>query len=324
MADANTNETASGSLTAESYFTHTSATGESASASALPDRYHHSFISLFSVAHQLEVDILEATWQPALGTLGAGASSHISLSNRITSRLAFAFKRRKLTDNSPEAIKKRYRGLICEILILRHPAVREHPNITSLQGIAWEFDQGVAWPVLVFPEASHGSLASFIQGGGGKTASLEELLRICAGCGLGLEALHRNGGSSPTHSKLCANANTRYIGIIHGDIKPENILVLQERGLYKAKLTDFEASWISSSDDDLVKLGRTVPWDAPEWHTRWFTIKGAKQIDIYSFGLVGFFTLFQPVLSKSPTAMFVQLTMIDNCKQQTSSNPYPS
>jgi hypothetical protein len=200
MADADTNETASGRLTAESYFTHSSATGELASASALPDRYHHSFISLFSVAQQLEVDIQEATWQPALGTLGAGASSHISLSNRITSRLAFAFKRRKLTDNSPEAIRKRYRGLICEILILRHPAVREHPNITSLQGIAWEFDQGVAWPVLVFPEASHGSLANFIQGGGGKTASLEELLRICAGCGLGLEALHRNGRSSLTHS----------------------------------------------------------------------------------------------------------------------------
>ncbi|KAK3384637.1 kinase-like domain-containing protein [Lasiosphaeria ovina] len=266
MADANTNETASGGYTTESYVTYASASGEPDSTSTLPDRYHHNFISIFSAAHQLKVDILEATWQPALGTLGAGGSSHISLSNRSTSQLAFNFKRRKLTDNSPEAIAKLYRGLICEMLILRHPAVREHPNVTSLQGIAWEFYQGVAWPVLVFPEASHGSLASFIQGEGGKTASLEELLRICAGCGLGLEALHRNG-------------------IIHGDIKPENILVSQERGLYKAKLTDFEASCISSSDDDLVKLGRTVPWDAPEWHTRCFTIKGAKQTDIYSFGL---------------------------------------
>jgi hypothetical protein len=137
--------------------------------------------------------MLNITWQPALGSLGSGGSSHISLSNLITKQLAFTFKRRELDDTSPNAIKQRYRGLICEVLVLSHPSIREHPNITSLQGITWEFHQGMVWPVLVFPEAGHGSLADFIRGDRGQNASLEDLLRICAGCGLGLEALHRNG-----------------------------------------------------------------------------------------------------------------------------------
>jgi serine/threonine protein kinase len=53
--------------------------------------------------------------------------------------------------------------------------------------------------------------------------------------------------------------NIRALGIVHGDIKLENILVFFKDGAYEAKLTDFESSSICSSDDDLILLPMSAP-----------------------------------------------------------------
>ena len=82
------------------------------------------------------------------------------------------------------------------------------------------------------------------------------------------------------------------IGIIHGDIKPENVLVTKGKGkddgVFGVHVIDFGYS----SFESLVKIPRSLPWEAPEWHPRSFGRETAKKMDIYSFGLLCLWLLF--------------------------------
>jgi serine/threonine protein kinase len=82
------------------------------------------------------------------------------------------------------------------------------------------------------------------------------------------------------------------IGIIHGDVKPENILVTKgngkDDGVFGVHVIDFGYS----SFESLVKIPRSLPWEAPEWHSRSFNREAAKKMDIYSFGLLCLWLLF--------------------------------
>jgi serine/threonine protein kinase len=75
--------------------------------------------------------------------------------------------------------------------------------------------------------------------------------------------------------------------IIHGDIKPQNILIFEspEHNLV-AKIADFGNSAAGVSEDDLCQLPRSDPWTAPEYHHRKFSISAAKRMDIYSFAML--------------------------------------
>lgn len=57
-------------------------------------------------------------------------------------------------------------------------------------------------------------------------------------------------------------------------------------------MTDFGYSCLGSSDDDLVRLPQSKPWQAPEYHSRWFPLQLAKKMDYYSFGLLCLWLLF--------------------------------
>lgn len=59
---------------------------------SVPDKHHHNSTSFVSLAHQLEIDFMDVTWQPALHLLGVGGSSQIHVSNLVTRQLTLAFK----------------------------------------------------------------------------------------------------------------------------------------------------------------------------------------------------------------------------------------
>ena len=71
-------------------------------------------------------------------------------------------------------------------------------------------------------------------------------------------------------------------------------------GTYIAKVADFGFSTHFQGEQDLVKMSKSVPWNAPEHHYRHFNPSAAKRIDIYSFGLLCFWVVFGASLDALP------------------------
>lgn len=56
------------------------------------------------------------------------------------------------------------------------------------------------------------------------------------------------------------NVNGWISGIIHGDIKPENILIFtDDSGGYTARVTDFSCSTVFANETDLVSMPKSWP-----------------------------------------------------------------
>lgn len=169
--------------------------------------------------------------------------------------------------------RRRLTDVILELRALSHPALRGRENIVELLGLGWEtdsFEQGRKWPVLILEYADGGTLKDLLHR---DHLSRQAKLGICCDIAYGLTSLHE-------------------VGIIHGDIKPQNILIFQgsssqdARTSWIAKLSDFGGAIMDVSDGrrDLLRTG-THPWNAPEWKTE-MQPSDMKQTDVYSFGLV--------------------------------------
>jgi len=95
---------------------------------------HYDFISFLAVAQRLGMGFLPITWQQALDLLGMGGTAEIRQS-LINLQRSLVFKRNTLSTMSEES---RYRTLISEVSILGHPAIRNHTNVVTLEGICWD------------------------------------------------------------------------------------------------------------------------------------------------------------------------------------------
>lgn len=82
-------------------------------------------------------------------------------------------------------------------------------------------------------------------------------------------------------------------GIIHGDIKPANVLIFEnDSKQYVARVADFGYSTWLGGANDLVLMPRTQYWTAPEWHHRPIHNASAVKMDVYSFGMLCLWLLF--------------------------------
>jgi serine/threonine protein kinase len=75
--------------------------------------------------------------------------------------------------------------------------------------------------------------------------------------------------------------------IIHGDIKPQNVLIFKDAtSKTTVKVADFGYSTLAAGEANNICLPKSRPWNAPEHHFGEFTTHDAKKTDVYSFGML--------------------------------------
>ncbi|MFO8032526.1 MAG: serine/threonine-protein kinase [Desulfohalobiaceae bacterium] len=145
----------------------------------------------------------------------------------------------------------------------------EHPNIIKVFDFG---SDGGQW-FIVMEYLSAGDLTRCIN----EDADVDRLLSIFQGVCSGLQAVHEQG-------------------IIHRDIKPQNILLGREKDEYVPRLTDFGLATDpggSSLTSPEIKMG-TVEYSAPEQLSSPAQVGQAS--DIYSLGVTVYYALSGGVL----------------------------
>ena len=261
-------------------------------------RVRHDFISILAIAQQLQVNLLPITWQPALGILGAGGTAEIRQS-LVNVQTSFAFKQ-LLRRNSLmfEDLGEIARMCCTEIRVFAHPMMRTHHNVQRLEGLCWDTaedpDDESILPVMVMEKTSYGDISAFANSALGRGLDLLARLQLCISVGTTIKDMHSCSKQRPQTFWIMEILILRP-EIIHGDIKPGNILIFRDtNGQFIAKVTDFGYSTIVTATDNsqLVYIPKSDPWYAPEHHHRGFTFSRAKKMDIFSYGLFCLWFLF--------------------------------
>ena len=153
---------------------------------------HYDLLSLLSIADQLNIDLFPITWMAALGHLGKGAQGQVQQA-LIDVSTNFAFKRSRRSPGQSDM--DRYRAIISEMMILRTPGIKDHPNIVDLVGLGWDVDLvfNEVWPVLIFPAAPLGSLKQFLRSSEGRDLSLTARLQLCENILSAMTVMHSAG-----------------------------------------------------------------------------------------------------------------------------------
>ncbi|KAI8934447.1 hypothetical protein NX059_009179 [Plenodomus lindquistii] len=245
-----------------------------------------TLISLCAAVQALELDFLPITWQPHTGLSGSGGTSTIRQSS-LGLDLSLAFKTLGFDnlgrERSAEESRKLYSVFLSELRPMGHSAILKCPFIQLVEGICWSLDPttDIIDPVLVYERAGHGDLSQYLTSDNGKTLELYDRLRLCRDIAIGLSTLHE-------------------CGIVHGDVKPQNVLILEADLMYTTpKLCDFGYSTTFQDGMEDISVARTVPWNAPEVQQRLSGLSPneAKKTDVYSFGMLVLWVVFRQGLA---------------------------
>ncbi|KAM6508454.1 hypothetical protein FALCPG4_018307 [Fusarium falciforme] len=157
-----------------------------------------------------------------------------------------------------------------ELRVLSNPVIRNSGNIVKILGLVWapEKETGISKPGIMLERANL-SLSDLLERGPERPPlDLNTRLRLALDIAHGIWMLHS-------------------CGIVHGDIKPANVLIFESQGSYRAKLADFShAAYPPAGTDPFQYLtGGTRIYAAPEWEDPAVASR-LKLTDVYSYGLV--------------------------------------
>lgn len=273
-----------------------------------------SLLQVLALAQKLGIAVVPTTWNPNLGRLGEGTTAHVN-QNLVSVQTSFAFK------NTKGPLDSSFKALMCELAVLGHPLVQKNPNVSQLLGICWEYcsDQDVR-PVLVFEKLSPGNLKKFMTSSQGIFLTTERRLSVCADIATAILSMHQYGKIWITSAGFYKFSNSlRCQGIIHGDLRPENILVSldDQTGDVTAKITDFGFSTTLFGDQTTIDLAMTMPWADPEIDPKGQSFLDAKKSDIYSLGLVSLWTLLHRHQESDPYSAKPYSWVEDSLKGQS-------
>jgi serine/threonine protein kinase len=135
-----------------------------------------------------------------------------------------AVKRLRLQDtqdgSNPEYFPRRLQAVVREIIVMSHPPAAQHPNVISLRGYGWKMESHRVSPFIALELAEYGTMRAFLKS---TKQSISTKLVLIGDVALGVAALHGSG-------------------IVHGDLKLDNILVFPSRerpAKVLAKVSDF-------------------------------------------------------------------------------------
>ena len=222
----------------------------------------YDFIFFLAIAQKLEIDFLLITWQSTREVIGIGETVRIDQAF-LNLQTSLAFKRiKKINKDNLELI---FQVLISEMIVLSHPAIRRHSNIVELQGICWDIpSDDEIWSVLVLKKSHFEDLYDFLRLSIERDLNINERLKFCLNIGVAIENMHSNCTKYKVQLMQRSSLNL-YLAIIHGDIKPQNVLIFKNNhGTFTSRVTDFGYSTWFASENDFIKLSVSKSWNAPK------------------------------------------------------------
>ncbi|KAK6519402.1 hypothetical protein TWF281_003236 [Arthrobotrys megalospora] len=304
----------------------------SASLATNPTSEQYDLIDFLAIAQHRGVDMVPFRWDDG-SDIGMGGTAKISegvtAETSLGHKLCLAFKRFQREGSRYEADRNKiFQALLSEVYILGHPVVQQHPNINSLKGIAWDTVYDEVWPVLVFKKTEYGDLKHFIGTDEGKKMEFRQKVRLCYEIGNAVNLIHACR-KQKTSLMVENKAADSWLDAIHGDLKPQNILIFKNyNDEFSAKVTDFGFSTIFAKDEDIrITLPHSWPWTAPEIEKNPpVSFEQAKAADLFSYGLLCYWLLFYDELKHIASSEFSheprisELLLIDKIKRKPDLN----
>ena len=198
--------------------------------------------------------------------------------------------------------KNHLKTLWLEISALAHPNIRGHPNIVKLHMWGYDYSSGgkrEALPLLIVEKAQCDlqELLNNPEKDGQADIHFYVRYQLCMDVLEGLICLHKNQ-------------------ILHGDIKPANILIFQgedPKVPYVAKLNDFGLAIPLEEHSQQIsydRYGGTPGWQAPEVVNELTKFSNVPGDLLYKCDVFAFALLMLSVLFGSGSAVFPQDTFL--------------
>ncbi|PCD46485.1 hypothetical protein AU210_001891 [Fusarium oxysporum f. sp. radicis-cucumerinum] len=241
----------------------------------------YDFLALITAIANLysQNDILEMQGRQDTGKpLSNGAVSEVSTIYAAVTRPSTIISHQTRTQKSLVVVKRSesklfhpdgrcndkaaIRSFISEIQILSHRSLRQHPNIVKILGVHWDYRHTGYPEPLILLEKANMDLRKFQAKYFSLPFATKKAIALNIVCGL--SAIHE-------------------CGVIHGDLKPANVLIFFKPVLH-AKIADFSHSFLDTGEQRQL-IGGTPIYAAPEWQASASTGQ-LRKVDIYSLGLV--------------------------------------